>query len=241
MKRASLSAVLLSLTLTIASACGGDDDGGVDAGDDGSGVDAGADDCIAGALPTQYRPIAAVSDGTIETSQDGVVTSAVVDATAGGLDGAADNPYLYIDLEGGGEKVELDDVDALSSDEWDLAFKRSSIRVNGGDSGPGNVAVSVVAVATLDEVTEVPGAATFADDDFASDDCEPQLLPGGEPATAFGEWYGYDDKTHVLTPKEEIHVVRTRSGDHFKLAIETYYGGDSPMVGGIYRVSWARL
>jgi hypothetical protein len=236
MKRASLSALVLSLALTLASACGGDDDG-----DSGTGVDAGVDACVAEALPTQYRPIASVSDGTIETSQDGVVTNAVVDATAGGLDGAADNPYIYIDLEGGGVKVELDDVDALASDEWDIAFKRSSIRVNGGDSGPGNVAVAVVEAESLDDVTEVPGSSTFADDDFASDDCEPQLLPGGEPATAFGEWYGYDEKTHALTPKAEVHVVRTRSGDHFKILIETYYGGDSPMVGAIYRVSWARL
>lgn len=238
--------LVLAIALPVGSACGGDDDGG-DGGDDGSTVDGGSVDAAsdgceqAELLPTQFRPIAVVSEGLLTTAAGEGATEAVIDASAGGLDGAADNPYLYVDLEAG-TKVEIDDVDALSSTEWDVAFKRSSIRVNGGDSGPAGAAAAVVAAASLADVTEAPADSEFSTDDWSTEDCAAVLLPGGEPQTAFGEWYDYDANTHVLTPKAEIHAVRTRSGDLVKMAIESYYGDqENPMRGGVYRVAWAPL
>jgi HmuY protein len=235
-----LRAVLTAALLTGAG-CGGDDDGG---NNDGSGgVDAGSDGCDeTSLLPAGFRPIGSVSTGDLTTETADGVTDAVIDASAGGLDGAADNPYLYIDLESGGTKVDIDDVEALDSDEWDLAFKRASIKANGGDSGTAGVEVAAVADVTLEELTEAPDDGDFVADDWASDDCQFQSLPVGEPATAFGEWYDYDKATHVLTPKTEVYVVRTRSGDLVKVAIETYYGDEAePMRGAIYRASWAPL
>src|SRR5690606_5345610 len=111
------------------------------------------------ALPAQWRPIAMVSAGEVVTAVDGAVTTASVDASAGGMASAADNPYIYVDLESGA-KADINDVESFSSTDWDIALKRSSVRANGGDSGPGDVAVSMVEAASLDEVTELPGADT---------------------------------------------------------------------------------
>jgi len=216
--------------LPLGAACGGDDDVEID-----------PDGCDQAALlPMSYRPVAMVSNGAVATTADGDVTSAVIDATAGGIPGQADNPYTYVDLAAG-EKVSIDDVDALSSDEWDLAFKRSSVRSNGGDSGPGDVAVAVVD-GSIDDAIDAPADSQFTTDDWTADGCELSSLPFGEPTTAFGEWYDYDVDTHLLTPKPEVHVVRSASGDLFKLSIETYYGDDAdPTRGAVYRVSWAPL
>lgn len=235
-------ALLSALALPLAPACGGDDDddGGpaVDAGGD---VDAAADDCDeTELLPQDYRPIGSVSTGEVTASADGDVTNAQIDATAGGLPGVPDNPYVYIDLESG-TKVDIDDVDALSSQGWDVAFKRSNIRLNGGDSGPASVAVARVDGALAD-VTEAPADGEFATDDWTSDSCTLLTLADGTPSTAFGEWYDYDDATHVLSPKAEVYVVRTRSGELIKMSIENYYGDESdPTRGAFYQVSWAPL
>jgi HmuY protein len=247
--------LLLALSLPLAAACGGDDDS--DDGDDGSTADAGDDGgddgepdagsepdasgvCVpTDALPAEYRPIAKVSAGKV-TVTPGEVTEAVIDATAGNA--TAENPYVYIDLEKGA-KVEIDDVAALDSGDWDIAFKRSSIRINGGDSGTGEVAAAIVQ-GTLEEVTEAPAEEEFVADDWVSDECEYLTPPksAGEPASAIGLWYDYDFKTHTLSPKPEVYVVRTRSGEFTKLAIVSFYADEAdPDTAANYTVTWAPL
>jgi hypothetical protein len=242
----------LSSSLPFGAACGGDDDDDaddgtaeVDAGDGGDDSDDGTDGADASAectptdtLPGNYRPIASVSKGTVTATAGEGVTQAVIDATAGD-DASADNPYIYIDLVGG-TKAEIDDVAALDSDAWDLAFKRSSIRTNGGDSGTGGVEVALVEDATIDEVTEAPADDQFASDDWVSDDCQFQTDTGLEPSSAFGAWYEYDKPAgHILTPWPNVYVVRTRKGELYKFAIESYYDdADTPAV---YSVVWAPL
>ncbi len=209
---------------------------------DAAPPDAGADDGCdeAAQLPTQWRPIDLVSTGAVvATTADGV-TTATIDATAGGTANAADNPYIYVDLSAGA-KVELGDVDALDDARWHVAFKRASLRVNGGDSGTGGVTAAVVAAGSLAEVTAAPGAG-YGDDQFVDEACAFVGLPGGEPATVLGEWYDYDPATHSLSPQAEVYVIRVPGEGDFKLRVVTYYGDDAnPMRGAIYRVEWAAL
>lgn len=245
MSRAFSPLLVLALSLPLGAACGGDDDGddgaGVDAGgDDGGDDDGGEPDAAAGCVPTdllgaEFRPIASVSPGAVTAKPGKDRTDAVIDATSAEV--PEDNAYIYLDLASG-LKVEIDDVAALDSSDWDLAFERSSIRTNGGDSGPGNVAVAKVGGA-FEDVTEAPGDGEFATDDWVSDDCQYQSIPGGEPLTAIGEWYEYNLKTHELTPKAEVYVVRAHGGDLFKVSIGTWYGGDG--VPAIFEVAWAPL
>ncbi len=228
----SLSVLLLVLPL---AACGGDDVAVVspDAAIDAAGCDPSA------ALPTQWRPIAMVSTGAVNVTTAGGVTSGTIDATAGGTAAAADNPYVYLDLMAG-TKLDLTDTASLTSTAWHVAFKRAGIKLNGGDSGPGQVAAAVVNAATLAEVTTAPGALEL--DDWADPDCALIAGPTGEPATVMSTWYDYDDQTHVLTPKAQVWVIRVASGVFRKLRIVTYYGDTAnPMRGAFYRVEWAAL
>ena len=248
MSRAFTPLLVLALSFPLGAACGGDDDGddgggsvdaggdGVDAGgDDGGGADASAGCVPTDVLPAEWRPIASVAPGKLTTTPGKDRTDAVVDAAVGEL--PEDNAYIYIDLASG-TKVEIDDVAALTSSEWDLAFERASVRANGGDSGPGNVAVATVGGA-FEDVTEAPKDGAFLTDDWVSDDCQYQFVGANEPQTAIGDWYDYNMTTHELTPKEEVYVVRTHGGDLYKVAFSTWYGGEG--VSGIFEVAWAPL
>lgn len=237
--RAAMSStrlVALVVAAALAPACGGDDGAApVDAAVD---VDAAGCDPTT-ALPTQWRPIAMVSTGALNVTTTGGVTSGTVDATAGGTAAAADNPYVYLDLMAG-TKVAISDTASLSSTAWHVALKRAGIKLNGGDSGPGEVAAASVAAARLADVTAAP--ANLAVDDWADPSCALIAGPTGEPATVMSAWYDYNDQTHVLTPKALVWVIRIAPGVFRKLRIVTYYGDTAaPMRGAYYRVEWAPL
>lgn len=67
--------------------------------------------------------------------------SLLIDATAGGVSAGPEDPankYTYLDLSAG-EVVDLTDAQAQDSTNWDIGFKRSTVILNGGVSGPGSV------------------------------------------------------------------------------------------------------
>jgi hypothetical protein len=190
--------------------------------------------------PGGYRLIPMVSAGAINVTTASGVTSGSIDATAGGVNNSADNPYIYVDLRNS-MKVAINDVEARSSTSWDIALKRSSLRTNSGDSGPGNRQVAVVQAATLAEVTAAPTSG-YASDDFATDDCTLESTIIGEPRSAFGDWYNYDEDTHVVTPKPEVYILQRNNGSRTAFRIEAYYGDPaSPMRGAFYSVEWKQL
>lgn len=221
----------------LASGCGGDDGSAAvtpDAGTDMNGCDP------ATVLPSNYRLIPSVSTGAVQVTTASGVTTGTVDATAGGLAAAADNPYIYVDLKAG-TKVEVNDIDARTSTAWDVALKRSSLRANGGDSGKGGRQLAVVQAAELSVVKAAP-ASGFAADDFTTADCMLDAIPGGEPRSAFGEWYDYDVDTHAVTPKAEVYVIQRGDGSRTAFRIASYYGDSTmPMRGAFYAVEWKQL
>lgn len=191
-------------------------------------------------LPTNYRPIPMMSAGAVTVTTTAEVTSGSIDATAGGLAASAENPYIYVNLATGA-KAALTDLEARTSTTWDIALKRSSLRINGGDSGAGGRTLAIVAAGSLAEVTAAPATGYIADD-FATADCTLETLPGGEPKTAFGEWYGYDEVTHALMPKPEVYVIERGDGTRTAFRLLTYYGDPaSSMRGAFYRAEWKQL
>jgi hypothetical protein len=224
-----------AILLGAAAACGEVDDPIVE-----PMVDAPAGCDPATALPSNFRPIPNVSAGMVNVTTTGNITAGTVDATAGGLMGAADNPYVYLDLKTG-QKVAIHDLDARMSTAWDIALKRASLRVNGGDSGTGERKLVAVPAGSLDMVTAAPTTG-YRVDDFADAECAPITHPSGEPMSAFGEWYGYDQNTHMVVPKSEVYVIERPDGSHSALRLLSYYGDPAnPMRGAYYRVEWKQL
>src|SRR3989339_223393 len=91
------------------------------------------------------NPQTKVSTGEVKTQNlSGGVFQTTVDAKAGGMNQSVNNPYVYVSFKDGSH-VDINDLEAKTSTEWDMAFKRAVIRVNGGDSGPGQGAIAIVA------------------------------------------------------------------------------------------------
>lgn len=106
-----------------------------------------------------------------------------------------------------------------ASTEWDLAFKATTVLVNGGTSGPGMGGAVVLEDTAFAAVTEAPPAEAFAVD--RGTDRTETAIPGG----AGNGWYAYDFATGVISPRPVVLVVRTADGRYAKVAIESYYRG----------------
>jgi len=191
-------------------------------------------------LPTNFRPIPLVSTGTVNVASNNNITTGTIDATAGGAFNNADKPYIYVNLATG-TRADVTDLESRTSDAWDIALKRSSLRVNGGDSGSGHRTLAVVEAATLAEVTAGP-ADGYASDDFTTEDCKLASLDGGEPLSAFAQWYNYNDETHIVTPKPQVYVLERADGSRTAFRMFTYYGDPaSPTRSAYYKVEWKQL
>lgn len=204
-------------------------------------VDAGAPDALdpctypTSVLADPFRSVDAVSAGAVVATGN----AATVDATAGGSPNAADNPYVYLKFTADSvTKVEISDVDSYTDATWDLALKRFVLRVNGGDSGPGEVSVATVVAENLADVTAAPPDGEFTTDDWFSDACTLNAGPLGEPATELSDWYPYDTPGNPLTPKAEVYVLRRADDSMIKVELKSYYHDG---ISGHYEIEWGAL
>lgn len=186
-----------------------------------------------------------VSTGVVATTEVATgVKRTTIDASAGGMNGAATNPFVYVSFADG-SRVDITDIASRTDKTWDLAFRRSVLRVNGGDSGAGDAAIARVSGKTFDEVTAAPAAAAFETDEFIDEQCKVARDPINNPQTVFSGpatedlWYAYDVNTSQLTPQPFIWVLRRVDGTFVKIEIESYY--DASKVSGHFTVRWAVL
>jgi len=123
----------------------------------------------------------------------------------------------------GGEFIKFDFTSGqitTSEADWDIAFRGTTIIVNGGEASGtndepvrnGNAAV-YIADGNMESITEANG-------NFVSD-------ASGNLAITTGSgngWYLYDFTTHLINPiSGKILVFRTRDGKYAKVKIESYY------------------
>ena len=103
---------------------------------------------------------------------------------------------------------------------WDLAVRRFRVV-------PAGEAARIDSV-RFEDLRDVPPAG-YHPTDFRRDTVNP----------AIERWYRYDWLSHLLRPKPEVYVLRTRTGQAVKLAIVSYYcPGPEP---GCVTVRFARL
>ncbi|MGS2738645.1 HmuY family protein [Sinomicrobium sp. M5D2P17] len=111
----------------------------------------------------------------------------------------------------------------VEGDDWDIAFRATTIIVNGGtgfgdEDEPGRTGDAAIAVetGTFNEITEAPD-----DTEFVQDSVEGYALPTGSG----NGWYSYSGApNHVISPiAGKILVVRTHDGKYAKVEILSYY------------------
>ena len=110
----------------------------------------------------------------------------------------------------------------VTDNNWDIAFRGTTIIVNGGakigltdePERTGSGAVSIVS-GTFASVTAFPAAATFAQDASAV-----YSIPTGSGKG----WYSYNSDTHIISPiAGKVFVVKTHDGKYAKFEILSYY------------------
>lgn len=110
----------------------------------------------------------------------------------------------------------------VTDDSWDIAFRGTTIVVNGGTeigitdepTRTGSGAVSIVSN-TLSAVTTIPNASTFTQDGTST-----YAIPTGSD----NGWYNYNATNNLITPiAGKIFVVKTHDGKYAKMEIISYY------------------
>jgi hypothetical protein len=168
----------------------------------------------------------APGDVTREALDDGSFRI-VIDASQGGPANVATLSFLYVDLASG-EKVDISDIEAATSTDWDLGFERAKILLNSGDSGPGRWLAARVEAESYEAIAApASDSDAWIDDTFITDTCEPLTIGRGDPATAFGVWYDYDMTTHTLGVPENTGWVLYDTGTRtaWRLEIEDWDAG----------------
>lgn len=110
----------------------------------------------------------------------------------------------------------------VTSNNWDIAFRGTTIIVNGGGligisdepARTGNGAVSIVSN-TLNAVTAIPSVSSFVQDGPAV-----YAIPTGSG----NGWFSYNAIANLITPiAGKIFVVKTNNGKYAKMEIISYY------------------
>ena len=96
--------------------------------------------------------------------------------------------------------------------EWDLAFKRFRIIVNGGPGYRGIGAIADLGGIAFEHVAAAPDTGWV------------QSTAGRDSANAaLLRWYEYGWSSHILRPKPRVYAIRTADGKYAKLRIVSYY------------------
>jgi hypothetical protein len=110
----------------------------------------------------------------------------------------------------------------VTNDNWDIAFRGTTIIVNGGTKigitdepeRTGTGAVSIVS-GTFSSVTSFPAATTFVQDGTAV-----YAIPTGSG----NGWYNYNSSTNSISPLTgKVFIVKTHDGKYAKFEILSYY------------------
>ena len=147
----------------------------------------------------------------------------------------------------GGEftKFSFSENKVVTTDKWDIAFRGTTILVNGGakynpesadePTRTGSGAVSIVS-GTFASVTMLPLATTFTQDGTSV-----YAIPTGSDKG----WYNYNSLTHFITPiAGKVFVVKTHDGKYAKFEILNYYKDapatpDATSTSGFYTFNYA--
>ena len=114
-------------------------------------------------------------------------------------------------------------VAPTSSQDWDIAFRRTTIKINGGTSGPGKSGVTMLRGVNFEDIKEVPVQAQFAIDDTLGNGF---AIPTGSDEG----WYKYTGEPNhwILALEDRVFIFRTAAERYAKLKFVSYYSNGQP-------------
>lgn len=115
------------------------------------------------------------------------------------------------------------------SADWDLAFRRTDMLTNSGDTNPRGQGGAV-------DLQQVPLAGAVAPDGGYLADVTHE--DRGLENPALHKWYSYDWTTHIITSREHTYALRTAAGEVVLLTIVSYYCDDGSSGCITLRFAW---
>ncbi|GMQ28859.1 HmuY family protein [Algoriphagus confluentis] len=130
----------------------------------------------------------------------------VIDRVTGQV--TEERPFQYFSLETNSLVSE--------SEDWDLAFKGTTIRVNASKDVKASIVTGI-----FEEINIVPSSAVFTTDTEST-----FAIPTGSGSG----WYNYNPATFTVTPiPGRVILVQTAAGNYSKIEILSYYKGNPPV------------
>lgn len=175
--------------------------------------------------------------------------SSTADGASASVDATDQNAYVYIDL---GNKVQVAPVTPENDPNgWDIALQRTNIKVNGGVSGAGTVAIDGMLHDDWSQRVAAPAGTTYHTDEdqalafltYPPTEAQASAACGNVDGD-FG-WYHYSGfcaeggGVHHISPRDAVYVVRARDGKFWKLRMLSYY--DSAGSSGHPSFEFARI
>ncbi len=134
------------------------------------------------------------------------------------IDARSRKDWAYFDFSSGSAVST-----SQESPDWDIAFRRTDILTNGGETNPDGQGGAIdLGETPLDKA--IPPAVGYLAD--ATDD------ERGLENPALHKWYNYNWTTHIITSKSHTYAVRTATGEVVLLTFTSYYcdGGSAACV-----------
>lgn len=135
--------------------------------------------------------------------------------------GDANDNWIYFSFD---DDTTVAVANATISSQWDIAFLRTTLKINGGTSGPGDGGVLMLSGVNFEDITEVPTDAAFVVDDTLSTGF---AIPTGSDSG----WYHYTGPPNhwILAIEGRVLIFRTADGRFAKVRIVAYYSdGEQP-------------
>lgn len=119
-------------------------------------------------------------------------------------------------------RFSFEEAAIVTSNDWDIAFRGTTILINGGEAygytdepaRTGDAAL-VLESGIFNDITVAP-----ADDNFSQDAVGVLALTTGSG----NGWYTYDSTTHLISPiAGKVIVIKTIDGNYAKIEILSYY------------------
>lgn len=158
----------------------------------------------------------------LPAGEAGKVTSIEIgDSTLFIVDATNRDEWVYVDLLGADEVTDADSTD------WHIAFKSFQVMLNGGASGPGEVAAQILLEEDYDALTQAPDGVYY-------EDAEAETSPHGQnPGRVFDaedQWYEYSGPpTHEVAPRDRVYVLHLDGETFVKLQMVGFYDRDENM------------
>jgi hypothetical protein len=146
-----------------------------------------------------------------EPERESLAVSSTDASSSMEIDTTSRTDWVGLDLD---SKSYIAVSDFPNQSKWDLAFKRTSIRMNGAD-------VQMMIVDKDFSAIELAPKEGYSSDQAPASADAPEtsvLAFHAEPA-----WYSYNIDTHVVSSRGLTYVIKSNEGRYFKLRILDYY------------------